>query len=346
MMLRTMFSAPLDPVADTVRAAAERLLGGGGMAIDRVSGGGNNRLYRVASGGFVGALKFYPRVAGDQRDRLQTEFAALNFMTANGIIQVPTPIAADPEGGCALYSWIEGTGIGQPEAADIDAAAAFVPRLDHLTDRPAAVGLAPASEACLSGDELERQLRQRLERLRAIPEPELAKFLDAELTSALEQSIRQARSSLGNAFDATLPAECRTLSPSDFGFHNALRGKDGKLVFLDFEYFGWDDPAKLVCDFMLHPGMSLTPMDRQRFFTRVAPVWFRDRDFMNRVRSFHPLYRLRWCLIILNEFLPERWQRRALAGGGDQIETQARQLAKARRLLEDINEPAPFPQPA
>ena len=43
----------------------------------------------------MGALKFYPTVGDDQRDRLRTEFAALNFMTTNGIIQVPTPIAAE-----------------------------------------------------------------------------------------------------------------------------------------------------------------------------------------------------------------------------------------------------------
>ena len=40
----------------------------------------------------------------------------------------------------------------------------------------------------------------------------------------------------------------RALSPSDFGLHNALRGQDGQLRFVDFEYFGWDDPVKLVSD--------------------------------------------------------------------------------------------------
>ena len=47
----------------------------------------------------------------------------------------------------------------------------------------------------------------------------------------------------------------RVVSPSDFGFHNALRTEDGRLAFLDFEYAGWDDPAKLVCDFELQPAV-------------------------------------------------------------------------------------------
>jgi hypothetical protein len=41
-----------------------------------------------------------------------------------------------------------------------------------------------------------------------------------------------------------------------------------------------------------------------------------------------------WCLITLNEFLPERWIRRALAGQrGEQTLVQARQLQRARELL-------------
>src|SRR6185503_11886129 len=39
------------------------------------------------------------------------------------------------------------------------------------------------------------------------------------------------------------------LSPSDFGYHNAVLADDETVRFFDFEYAGWDDPAKLVCDF-------------------------------------------------------------------------------------------------
>ena len=43
---------------------------------------------------------------------------------------------------------------------------------------------------------------------------------------------------------------------------------------------------------------------------------------------------LLWCLILLNEFLPERWTRRAIAGDRDDREAaQATQLRKARDLF-------------
>jgi thiamine kinase-like enzyme len=43
----------------------------------------------------------------------------------------------------------------------------------------------------------------------------------------------------------------RRLSPSDFGFHNIIVISDWMLKFIHFEYAGWDDPAKMVCDFFL-----------------------------------------------------------------------------------------------
>ena len=64
------------------------------------------------------------------------------------------------------------------------------------------------------------------------------------------------------------------MSPSDFGFHNALATPGGRLVFIDFEYAGWDDPAKLANDFFCQPAV---PVDA-RFYD----------DFVARAMTFSP----------------------------------------------------------
>ena len=46
------------------------------------------------------------------------------------------------------------------------------------------------------------------------------------------------------------------ISPSDFGFHNVIIYK-GINYFIDFEFSGWDDPAKLYCDFILQPKIQI-----------------------------------------------------------------------------------------
>ena len=53
---------------------------------------------------------------------------------------------------------------------------------------------------------------------------------------------------------------------------------------------------------------------KARFLAGCRTLFARDAGFSDRLDLLHPLYGLRWCLILLNEFLPERWARRAFAG--------------------------------
>ena len=122
--------------------------------------------------------------------------------------------------------------------------------------------------------------------------------------------------------------------PSDFGFHNSLRQGDGSLAFIDFEYFGWDDPVKVTADILLHPGAPLGGAQQLRFRNAAERLYGEDASFGVRLEALLPLFGLRWALILLNEFMPERWQRRVLAGAAESwAEAKARQLNKARAML-------------
>ena len=59
--------------------------------------------------------------------------------------------------------------------------------------------------------------------------------------------------------DERIPGSDIRLSPSDFGFHNALEDKNGTLIFMDFEYAGPDHPGKIVCDLFLSAPNPDTP---------------------------------------------------------------------------------------
>lgn len=308
-------------------------------AITAIQGGGNNRLYRVESeDGRAFALKTYMRQDGDSRDRMGAEWGGLDFLFRHGVTCVPRPIAAHRTDNAALYGWVDGTRVTDPGEADIDAAIAFTVALKRLTVMPRAARLPLASEACLSARELNVQIDRRLERLRALDEPELQRFLTGEVMPARKLAVTNLRTGYVGArlnLDAELAIQHRTLSPSDFGFHNALRTADG-VVFLDFEYFGWDDPVKLVADFLHHPGMALDAAARRRFLAGARRAFADDPNFGLRLALMYPLYGLRWVCILLNEFLPERWKRRAYAGAADRDVAQQRQLLKARAKLNDL----------
>ncbi len=314
--------------------SAERLVGAPVRAVAPGGRGGNNRLSRVeAVDGRRFALKSYPATAGDDRDRLGVEFAALTFLKRHGVAEVPTALARDDRTGEALYEWIEGEPVTAPTAADIDAALCFAGRLHRLRRSAGAEALGWASEACTGGARLVHQTETRLRRLGEVATRHrgLGEVLDR--AGGDLATYRGAALGFGDLAD-----EARTLSPADFGFHNALRRPDGGLVFLDFEYFGWDDPVKLAAEFDLHPGMSLPPELSARWRDGIGAVYDDVPGFDRRLAAFRPLFALRWALIVLNEFLPERWARRQAAGATDAEAARARQLDKARTLLAKVSE--------
>ena len=321
-----------DPAAAAIARRAAALLGRPVEALHCLHGGRNSRVYKVIAGGEIFAAKLYPEIAGDARDRLGAESAALSLLSASGIGVVPRMIASDQGMKLAIFQWVEGTPIAAPTTGDLEQAADFSRALYRLARRSGtAVGL--ASEACLSGKELAAQVESRFARLRSVADvPELRVFLADEAGPVCADALRRARAAsfVDASFDRDLAESLRTLSPSDFGFHNALRRADGRIVFLDFEYFGWDDPVKLAADFLLHPGMALDRTARNRFAALIREVFATDSGFDARLQAFYPLYGLRWCAILLNPLLPER---RTYG-----VEIESRQLVKARAMLRRVAE--------
>jgi hypothetical protein len=328
------------PALDSAGALARSLLGAPIDALEQVTRGRNSRVFRVAAGREVFALKLFPPPAGDGRDRRAAEVEALRLMQACGIADVARVIAADPAHHCALLTWLDGVPVTAPNDSDVDAAAAFLAALHAM--RSTAQDRAfrrPAAEACLCGREVERQIRARAAALLALgeAEPALAAFLRDAFAPALAASLaraEQAFAAAGLDFATPLPQEKQSLVPADFGFHNCLRGADGRLSFLDFEYFGWDDPVKLTADMLHHPGTPLGSPQAARLRAAALRIYGDDRAFAPRLAALDPLFGLRWVLILLNEFLPERWQRRVAAGDAAAwADAKARQLARARALL-------------
>jgi hypothetical protein len=325
--------------SDEIVALGSALLGWQFTSATPVARGGNNRIFHLSGARGSAALKFYPLQHEDQRDRLGQEYAALTFLAHHGVSDTPRPLARDDARRCAAYEWIEGAPTGSG-AAEVDALANFFCSLQELRQRPGAERLAVASASCFSPAMVVEQFRHRLQRISEVAavHPDLGDFLNAAVAPKSETEIRRLQEQWGRtglAFDRELQPAQRVLSPSDFGLHNVLRRPDGRLAFVDFEYFGWDDPAKAIADVMLHPGMSLSVDLATRYREHVEKILTpQDHGFRLRLDLLFPLMALMWCLILLNEFLPERWARRALAGRGEEAAVvRARQLQKARNLF-------------
>jgi hypothetical protein len=60
---------------------------------------------------------------------------------------------------------------------------------------------------------------------------------------------------------------------------------------------------------------------------------------LRRVRCLFPVYQIKWCCILLNDFLPLGRTRRLFArGAADPEQRKAEQLVKARRALDELEQ--------
>jgi hypothetical protein len=327
---------------EEARQVAVAIVGKPIIGAATAGGGGNSRLFRIeAADGRRYALKLYPPRGADPRDRIGAEAGALRFLHGRGIDTVPALIGVDTARNCALLSWVKG---GKPEPvgdSDVGEALSFLAEL-HAARRDETASILPeASEACLTAAELVTQVERRFARLTLVADHHTA--LGTLMHRDLLPALRRARTMLEDGYTTTgmevaARVTATTLSPSDFGFHNALRDAQGRLVFIDFEYFGWDDPVKLVADTALHPRNDLPPTLRKRLSEGMEAIYEADDpSFRRRLSLLYPLFGLRWCAILLNEFLPEKWAVRAHAGAAVREAAETRQLAKAQALFETLS---------
>jgi hypothetical protein len=312
------------------------------------AGGGNNRVFIIHANGRRLIAKWYFSHPSDSRNRLRAEYTFLDYAHHLGLTCVPKPLACLPDERMALYEFIDGSKF-QPDGVathHIGDAIKFFLRLNGPERRRMKDTLPDASEAYFSITTQISAIQRRIARLSdiipATPVDEAAMHFINRLRRAFDSTAVCIAETAGNSdidVDAVLADEFRCISPSDFGFHNALLGPDGKLYFLDFEYAGWDDPAKMACDFFCQPAVPVDERHFDDFLKRVMAFSSDPASLITRARIMLPLFRMKWCCIVLNEFLPESAQRRRFADpSADPEECKRVQLSKANRLLDAISQ--------
>lgn len=339
-----MAGDPLEPAVAALLATLER--GRTGFWLEPLSASGNNRVFTLHCDGETLVLKWYFYDAADTRDRLGAEYAFLQHAWNMGLRCIPQPLGKDLAAHLALYEFVEGRKLeaDQVDAAAMLQAAQFLALLNSPQSRAAASALPDASEACFSVAEHFAMVDARLTRLADMPveldvDRAAASFVCqlVQFWNGAKATLLEGCTALGLSPDIAVPAGERCLSPSDFGFHNALVRPDGSFCFIDFEYAGWDDPAKAIGDFFSHPGVAVSHDQFEPFLAQALAPFEERKSMAARVRLLELISQVKWCCIILNEFLPAAARRRNFANpGADAIARKQRQLDKATQLFESL----------
>ena len=304
----------------------------------------NNRLYYfVANDNKEYALKSYS--TDKFHNRLNVEFETLNYLTKSGNFNIPEPIARNTEENCGIYSWINGEKVKNISEIEVYQVVNFIEKLNKLSMKTKLINFPNAKEACFSADIIVRQIISRYNTLNRIApfNNDLTEFLRDDLGPLITPLIIKTKKQYHNTtikFEGEIENKNKILSPSDFGFHNSIKNNDGELYFIDFEYFGWDDPAKLIGDFLLHPAIqeiNFYLKEWKLFYSLILNSFKKDPNFNKRLLMNLPLLTMRWSLILLNEFLPTNWDRRIFSGERKSknvvLNTQLKKAKKYTRLV-------------
>lgn len=309
------------------------------LSVQRCSMGGNNRTYRVQTRDGVFLVKKYFSHPADLRDRLGAEFSFLSYAKKVTTRRVPTPYAENVLKKIALYEFIEGSPLRASEITEeaVNAAIEFFCELNAPTARAKAMSLGNASESCFTLQEHFELVQRRIQQIQQITpdtfENEEARHYAEEMARFWVALIAQIQK-----LEVPLTPSQRCISPSDFGFHNALKAPNQRLYFLDFEYAGWDDPGKMVGDFFAQIAVPVPGQFFDLFVCKTMGIFPESEQLVKRAQILRPVYQIKWCCIALNVFLSYHLDRRKFASENtlDVVGLQRAQLSKVQRIMESL----------
>lgn len=298
--------------------------------MEALTGGGNNQVFLLKLGDITRVLKCYFHSGHDPRNRGQVEFLFSRLLWDSGERAIAEPLLMGIKGNWSLFEALEGTAIQVVNESHLIQAAKFIGRIKDVTH----TAILPASEACEVNTDYVDILETRIKRLRSI---DVNNELSSEVLEFVENKLLRKFQQIKEPIDI-VESSFGIMSPSDFGFHNAILSFHGDIKFIDFEYAGVDDPCKLVCDFFSQPRVKVD-LKFLPTFLDIAFTAAQANELLSRMPYVFPLVRLKWCCILLNEFLPDASSRRAFAMGQSvEFSYLKNQFEKSKTMYESIDE--------
>jgi hypothetical protein len=311
-----------------------------------IGSGGNNKIWLIKSIHKHYVVKQYFQHPDDLRNRLKADFEFSKYVHQMCPGMVPEPIAVNFDESLAIYEYVQGLPLlgKKVSLSEINEAANFFKLINPPARFKAGFFLGNASESCFSIGNHLSSIESRVNNLLSYQGNnkhdsrldffliELRKYWDA-----LKVKVEDQLTSMHLSIEDVIPREQYCISPSDFGFHNAILNAEGKIIFLDFEYAGWDDPAKMVGDFFAQLAVPIPLQYFENFCQLAFSGFFEAELIVERAKLLLPVYQVKWCCIALNVVSPVNMARRKFANPNiDERQLIINQLTKAEGILKKL----------
>jgi Phosphotransferase enzyme family len=278
-----------------------------------LSGGINNLVYKISNGAAAFVIKGYPERKKASVDRMKAEISFLEYAQKVAPLYVPSVIQIDLVRRCVVMEYIDGhtydpqSGVSE---LDVQHMANFISKLNHDPEAAGRYISHSAADGFLSISEHISNIQARIDEFQTNHLPTVAReicdYLLIELRRNWESKRAEVEAQLANGdFADRIPEEMRIVSPSDYGFHNAIRNKTGTPTFIDFEFAGLDDPSKALADIFLQPRITVST-SCIKYFRQFFDQRLDTQEKKQRFCSMFSLLKIKWRTIILSFLNPNR----------------------------------------
>ena len=285
------------------------------VKIKSISNGVNSNVYIIDDKKYI--LKFY-RSDNNQPNRLERENHALELFDKYKIDNVPKIIDISKEHNCCLMSYLEGQAVNNFKPEYLSQFAFFYKKILQISYTEKQKYF-ESIDSCPTLNLLFEQINKRI--------TSLEKENDTNLKSVLKKLnlfIEVLEKSINPSYYNNLRTE---LSIVDFGINNVIINNN-KLFFIDFEFFGLDNPIHLISDTIAHPANNLNLQDQIIFLENLIKSHTNTEEIINAFNGTNILFDIKWCLIMLNPFL---------SSYSLNINEDEREIRKSKQLEKVIN---------
>ena len=273
----------------------------------QIKGGRNNKVILLKQKKFKIILKKFKNQHSTKYSRFLTEKIFLEFLKRKKIKNIPKVIFENKEKKIICFRYIDGKQIFKVNKEHLNRCLKFLIKININTTYKN-FNFQLASDRCLSLDDHIKTCEIRILRLikkfqnrKNNKSKKIQEFLKNKIFKSFKKVILEVNNKYSKSEKKKkLRKKHLILSPSDFGFHNII-SKKNNLFFIDFEYAGWDDPIKLLCDFFLNPDYLISRNDKKYFLEKFM-YYFKNK--MINFKDFEIIYKLhflKWVCVIISQ---------------------------------------------
>ena len=267
--------------------------------IVKLKNGNNSCGFKVIINKQVYFLKYYNILSNLDYKRQEAEIIGYNYYKKNRIDYILKVYQVNFQQNYSIFSYQNFAAIKRVTTSQVLDALQIMKSIINIRKNHTFNNLPYASDSTVKIQNVNRDIKRKIDLIKKRNVNKQVNLLISKIDNKFNRFIKNLSSKEIKEISKRLNKKHLIASPSDFGFHNIMYDKNGKIYFFDFEYFGIDDPCKLVVDFFYNPHTPLNINQRDIWLSESIKLFSEFPNFKLRVNLLLVILGFKWILIFI-----------------------------------------------